>query len=164
MNVVLEWLVGLWDVAIQIWIDGAWCMPPLAFLAFITFALGIHINLRLSAKRYRDVPEGLWKRWIEVPSRREGAIGEHPGVAPAEDHLLEVGAPLDLGEGRLPRLEPARRLVVGVVPWGRFVIPRVRENIFDVDQLVQAERAVRAPSAGSGPRRAHCRPGATGHR
>ncbi|MCA8951198.1 MAG: MotA/TolQ/ExbB proton channel family protein [Planctomycetes bacterium] len=76
MDYVLERLSVAWNEVATIWNDGGWCMPPLAALALITFALGIHINLRLAGKRHRDVPEALWKRWIDVPARREGPIGE----------------------------------------------------------------------------------------
>ncbi|MCR9246591.1 MAG: MotA/TolQ/ExbB proton channel family protein [bacterium] len=75
MDFILETLAAIWVETATIWNDGGWCMPPLASLAFITFALGIHIHLRLSGKRYRDVPEGLWRRWIDLPDRREGPIG-----------------------------------------------------------------------------------------
>lgn len=76
MDYVLERIGVAWDEVAKIWIDGGWCMPLLAALAMITFAVGIHVNLRLSGKRYKDVPEALWKRWVDVPTRREGAIGE----------------------------------------------------------------------------------------
>ncbi|MCA8977308.1 MAG: MotA/TolQ/ExbB proton channel family protein [Planctomycetes bacterium] len=75
MDSFLEQLTVVWDEARKIWFNGSWCMPPLALLAFITFALGINSQLRLSGKQFRAVPEPLWRRWIEVPARREGAIG-----------------------------------------------------------------------------------------
>ncbi len=76
MDFVLDQLDTLWVEAARIWNDGGWCMPLLASLALITFAVGFHVQLRLAGKRYNDVPEGLWRRWIDLPERREGPIGD----------------------------------------------------------------------------------------
>ncbi|MFO1078666.1 MAG: MotA/TolQ/ExbB proton channel family protein [Planctomycetota bacterium] len=75
MDRFLSGLEQVWHEALGIWVSGGWCMPPLALLAFATFALGIHIQLRLREKEFRAVPEAEWRRWIAVPSRREGPIG-----------------------------------------------------------------------------------------
>ena len=107
MDAILVTLAALWEQAIDIWTKGGWCMPLLAGLSFILFALGIHINLRLSAKRHHQVSEELWRRWIDVPARREGAIGrllDHvSGAASVKDQATAFS------EVRATELAPFRR-------------------------------------------------------
>jgi biopolymer transport protein ExbB len=76
MDAMLEQVNAVWQEAMRIWISGSWCMPPLALLAFAAFALGINTHLRLQSRRFQTIPEPVWRRWIEVPSRREGPLGE----------------------------------------------------------------------------------------
>lgn len=76
MDQLLAKLTELWTQATSIWVAGGWCMPPIALTAFIMFALGIHIRLKLGAKGFASVPESTWRRWISDPSQRRGPIGE----------------------------------------------------------------------------------------
>lgn len=76
----LEWLearaVTLWNDATAIWIAGGWGMAAIAVVAVVMFALGLHIYLRLVAKRFLAVPERTWRRWIDHPAERHGPIGK----------------------------------------------------------------------------------------
>lgn len=76
MNELLEQGRALWVQAVDIWIAGGWCMPPIALTALLMFALGIHVRLALRDKGFQSVPEATWRRWIEDRSGRTGPIGE----------------------------------------------------------------------------------------
>jgi len=76
MNALSQHLIALSDQAIAIWFTGGWCMPPLAFTALVMFALGVHVQLRLSEKGFTSVHEKTWRRWIDHPEERKGPIGE----------------------------------------------------------------------------------------
>ena len=67
---------GLWHQALDIWIAGGWCMPPIAFTAFLMFAIGIHIWLLLFEKGFHSVPEKLWRQWVRNPIARRGSLAE----------------------------------------------------------------------------------------
>lgn len=66
---------GIWDAAMAIWISGGWAMIPIAITAFIMFSLGMHIHLRLWERRFTSIRERTWRRWIDEPQRRRGALG-----------------------------------------------------------------------------------------
>ncbi|MGE3171844.1 MAG: MotA/TolQ/ExbB proton channel family protein [Planctomycetota bacterium] len=70
-----DWLSNLWAEAVAIWLSGGWAMWPLATIALAMFAIGVHVRLRLRATGFRDVPEDIWRRWIERPRERRGPIG-----------------------------------------------------------------------------------------
>ena len=88
MNQVLEYLKSLydkftgehlqtlWDQAIGIWFSGGWAMVAIASTAFVMFALGISMWLRLSSKGFTSVREKTWRHWINHPEQRKGKIGE----------------------------------------------------------------------------------------
>lgn len=63
------------EQSLDIWRAGGWGMIALAINAFILFALGIRLWLRIRG-RHRRVPERTWRRWIENPSERRGPVGE----------------------------------------------------------------------------------------
>jgi len=47
LDAILQQLGTVGDQAITIWVSGGWGMPAIAFVAFIMFALGVNIQLRL---------------------------------------------------------------------------------------------------------------------
>ena len=67
---------ALWHDAVEIWVAGGWAMPAIAFSAAAMFALGVHVWFGLRNKQFESVPEATWRRWIESPSERSGALGE----------------------------------------------------------------------------------------
>jgi len=71
-----EQLLDLWSQAVVIWISGGGCMPALAAMAMVMFALGMHVHLRLREKGFLSVPEKTWRRWIDCPQQRRGPIGD----------------------------------------------------------------------------------------
>ena len=66
----------LWDQAVGIWLSGGWAMIAIAAVAWVIFAMGANIWLRLSAKGFTSVREKTWRHWIDHPDRRKGPIGE----------------------------------------------------------------------------------------
>ncbi|MBN2584922.1 MAG: MotA/TolQ/ExbB proton channel family protein [Planctomycetes bacterium] len=71
-----EQAIELCSQAAAIWASGGWCMPALAAIALVMFALGWHVHLRLKEKGFLSVPEKTWRRWINHPDQRRGPIGE----------------------------------------------------------------------------------------
>lgn len=67
-------LEGLWREALAIWVAGGWAMPAIAATAFVMFAMGLHVYLRLRTKVFR-VPERTWRRWIDHAGERKGRLG-----------------------------------------------------------------------------------------
>lgn len=67
---------GVWDDAVQIWLDGGTAMVAIAVIALCMFTLGVHVYFSLRAKGFRSVPERTWRHWIEYPEAREGPIGQ----------------------------------------------------------------------------------------
>ena len=67
---------NLWDRAVEIWLAGGWAMLAIAAVAFVMFAIGMNVYLRLRAKGYASVPEKAWRRWLDHPEERRGPIGE----------------------------------------------------------------------------------------
>ena len=89
---VVEHLGRLWSEALVIWDSGGWAMYPLALISLLMFGLGTHILLRLRAKRFRSVPERVWRKWIDEPELRRGRIGEMLDFVSGPSSLKEVGA------------------------------------------------------------------------
>jgi biopolymer transport protein ExbB len=66
----------LWAQAVEIWISGGWAMIAIAVTAMIMFGFGVHVHLRLLGKGFSYAKEKTWRRWIDHPEERKGAIGE----------------------------------------------------------------------------------------
>jgi len=66
---------NLWNDAVEIWLSGGWAMIAIACVSLVMFALGSHIFLRLQSKGFQSISERTWRRWIEEPDRRRGAVG-----------------------------------------------------------------------------------------
>jgi biopolymer transport protein ExbB len=69
-------LTEFWGQATQIWLDGGWAMIPIAVIAGACFGMGVHIHLGLRRKSHITVAEEVWRRWIDHPNERNGALGE----------------------------------------------------------------------------------------
>ena len=65
----------LWGQALGIWDSGGWAMWPLALIAIVMFAMGVHIWIKLRQTGFTSVPESKWRRWITRPEDRRGKIG-----------------------------------------------------------------------------------------
>ncbi|MFW5894005.1 MAG: MotA/TolQ/ExbB proton channel family protein [Verrucomicrobiota bacterium] len=76
MTLPIEQLNNLWTEAQAIWMSGGWAMLAIAVNAFIMFAIGTHVHLKLRAKGFQSVPEKKWRQWIEHPEQRKGRVGE----------------------------------------------------------------------------------------
>lgn len=76
MNQAIEYLREVWEQATGIWLSGGWAMIAIAATAFVMFAIGINMWLRLSAKGFTTVREKKWRHWINHPEERKGKIGE----------------------------------------------------------------------------------------
>ncbi len=76
LTVILAQFESLWNQAVAVWIAGGWCMPPIALMAMVMFALGMDVYLKLREKGYRSIPEKTWRHWIDHPDQRRGPIGE----------------------------------------------------------------------------------------
>jgi biopolymer transport protein ExbB len=72
---MIEQLRGIWTQAVAIWISGGWCMPGLAAIALLMFALGAHVHLKLGETGFKSVPERRWRRWLTTPGERRGPVG-----------------------------------------------------------------------------------------
>jgi len=99
-------LPTLVEQSLAIWKSGGWGMIALAINAFILFALGLGIWLRLGARRQR-VPERVWTAWIGDPAGRSGPIGEVIDFVMVAKNLDELGA--RFAELRSTELAPFRR-------------------------------------------------------
>lgn len=66
----------LWAQAVEIWLSGGWAMVAIAAVAVVMFGLGVHVWFRLRDTEFASVPESTWRRWIDAPEEREGAVGE----------------------------------------------------------------------------------------
>jgi biopolymer transport protein ExbB len=69
-------VADFWGQAVDIWLDGGWAMVPIAIIAFVMFAMGMHIHLRLQRKLRITVSEDTWRRWFDNPNERSGELGE----------------------------------------------------------------------------------------
>ena len=76
IDAILEQLCVLWAQAVAIWHAGGWCMPALAGVALVMFALGVHVHMQLGEKGFLSVTERTWRSWINHPNERQGSIGE----------------------------------------------------------------------------------------
>lgn len=61
--------------AIEIWLNGGWAMIPIAVIGMVMFGMSAHVWIELSSKGHAGVPERTWRRWIDRPKERTGAIG-----------------------------------------------------------------------------------------
>ncbi len=68
-------LATLWDETAAIWDAGGWAMYGIAALSMLMFATGIHLWMRLR-ERGLDLPEHVWREWVDDPSQRRGVVGE----------------------------------------------------------------------------------------
>lgn len=87
MNQIIDYLRNLWDQALAIWISGGWAMPAIALISLVMFGLGMQVYLRLWAKGFLSVPERTWRRWIDMPDLRRGAVGRLLDVVSGADSL-----------------------------------------------------------------------------
>ncbi len=71
-----QWFTSLYEQAFEIWLSGGWAMIAIAIIAFVMFALGMHVHLRLSEKGFMKISEKKWRKWIDHPNQRKGPIGE----------------------------------------------------------------------------------------
>lgn len=100
-------LQTLWSEALVIWRAGGWVMPGIAATAFVMFALGLHVQLRLAAKGFLRLPERKWRGWIERPEERRGPIGELLDFVGGQRSLGNLGAAF--AEVRATELAPFER-------------------------------------------------------
>jgi biopolymer transport protein ExbB len=66
---------ALWQQAITIWIAGEWGMVAIAVNAFVLFALGTHIWLKLNATGAKWISDRRWRGWVERPETAKGPVG-----------------------------------------------------------------------------------------
>lgn len=71
-----ERIISVWNQALEIWLSGGWAMIGIAIIALVMFALGVHVQLRLSERGFLRVKEKTWRRWIDHPNERRGPIGD----------------------------------------------------------------------------------------
>jgi len=76
VDAAVAFMTELWHDAVEIWFDGGWAMIAIAVTAFVIFAMGCHIWLRLRSKGFHRVREKTWRHWIDHPDQRKGPIGE----------------------------------------------------------------------------------------
>lgn len=95
MEHVIRWFESLWQQAEVIWIAGGWAMIPIAVIALVMFAMGMHVHLALRATAFTSVPERTWRRWIEHPAERKGPVGELLDFAIGGRSIDEVAASFD---------------------------------------------------------------------
>jgi biopolymer transport protein ExbB len=62
--------------SIEIWLSGGWAMIALAADAVLMFAIGINLWLKYKTSGVRAVSDRQWRRWIDRPEERKGAIGD----------------------------------------------------------------------------------------
>jgi biopolymer transport protein ExbB len=79
------------DHALTIWGSGGWAMIALAANAFVLFAVGAKVWLRLRSRGYRSVREKTWRRWIANPEERAGPIGKLIGFVMEATNLKDLG-------------------------------------------------------------------------
>lgn len=88
---ISEYSQELWSQAVEIWLSGGWAMIAIAVNAFVMFAMGAHIYLRLREKGFQSISEKKWRRWLERPEERKGPIGEILDFATAGTSTSETG-------------------------------------------------------------------------
>lgn len=120
MDVIIEQLKTLWDQAFTIWLSGGWAMIAIAIIALIMFAMGLHIQLRLKEKDFQSVPEREWRKWIDNPKERRGAIGRRLDSVTGGHSLKDIGVFFE--ELRMTEVAPFERdllvmkICVGAAP------------------------------------------------
>lgn len=60
----------------DLWVDGGWAMLAIAVVSVVMFFVGFSIYIRLTSKGFEFVSEKKWRRWIDRPEQRRGAIGK----------------------------------------------------------------------------------------
>lgn len=73
---LVKQFLTLWAEAEVIWLAGGLAMLAIALISIVLFSLGIHVALKLRAKRFRSVPERTWRYWVDHPTERRGPIGD----------------------------------------------------------------------------------------
>ncbi len=73
---IIPQFLAVWNQAVDIWVAGGWCMPPIAFASLVMFAIGASVYLRLGQTGFLSVPEKTWRNWIDHPQQRRGPIGQ----------------------------------------------------------------------------------------
>ncbi len=120
IHTILTETAGFWREALQIWSSGGWAMIAIAAIAFVMFAMGVHVHGRLRAKGFVQVPEKVWRHWIKAPEERTGPIGEILDYAMTARSLKEMGD--HFGQVRRSELVPIERdllvmkICVGAAP------------------------------------------------
>jgi biopolymer transport protein ExbB len=66
---------AIWQQALAIWIAGDWGMVAIAVNAFVLFALGVHIWLKLNETGTKWLSDRRWRGWIERPETAKGPVG-----------------------------------------------------------------------------------------
>lgn len=107
MDTLPQQLEALWSQATRIWVAGGWCMPAIALVALVMFALGVHVYLDLLATGFHAVPERTWRRWIEAETERAGPIGELLAFVTGSPSLDDMAASFE--EVRKTELAPFER-------------------------------------------------------
>lgn len=107
MDALTQHIGSLWSEATRIWVSGGWCMPPIALVALVMFALGVHVYLELRETGFHSVPEPTWRRWIDDETEREGPIGELLGFVTGSPTLDDMSASFQ--EVRTTELAPFER-------------------------------------------------------
>jgi biopolymer transport protein ExbB len=92
---VINYIVEMWNSATQIWLDGGWAMIAIAVNAFVIFAVGVNIHMKLRRKGFLSLPESTWRRWIDNPSERKGPIGEMLDTITGSTSLSELTMSFD---------------------------------------------------------------------
>lgn len=77
--------------ALEIWGNGGWAMIALAVNAFMLFAIGISMILRLRSKEFKRVRENRWRSWIVSADVRKGPVGKLLDFALGADTLADLG-------------------------------------------------------------------------
>ncbi len=107
MNVIMENFNVLLEQALKIWLSGGWAMMAIAFIAFVIFAMGIHVSIKLGKKGFKSVPEKKWRRWITNPEQRRGPVGELLDFVTVGDSAHDTAALFE--ELRATEIAPFKR-------------------------------------------------------
>jgi biopolymer transport protein ExbB len=83
------WLASFWAQARDIWLSGGWAMIPIAIIALLLFAMGMHVLLRLRETGFEAVPERTWRSWIATPGTRQGPVGDLIGFVAGAHTVAE---------------------------------------------------------------------------
>ena len=92
MQDLLEQASKFWAQALQIWSGGGWAMWALLAIALVIFGVGVSTGLKLIEKKYRSVPERVWREWILSPEDRYGRIGQLLDLVGAGDPDIDSEA------------------------------------------------------------------------